>query len=390
MTTSIERPNRPALSLHVPEPDARPGDAVDFSHIEIPPAGSVRRPDVAAPARETHELAYTLVRVLDEEGRAVGPWDPKLDPDTLRRMLRDMMLVRVYDDRMYRAQRQGKTSFYMKSTGEEAVAVAAAHALDRDDMCFPTYRQQGILVARDYPLVEMMCQIYSNRRDKLKGRQLPVMYSDRAHGFFSISGNLATQFPQAVGWAMASAIKGDSRIAAAWIGDGATAEGDFHNAVTFAGVYRAPVILNIVNNQWAISTFCGIAGGELTTFAARAVGYGIAGLRVDGNDALAVYAATRWAADRARSNLGPTLIELFTYRTEGHSTSDDPTAYRPKDAGAAWPLGDPILRLKQHLIQLGEWDEDRHQAQEEELGTLVRAAQKEAERQGTLQSDPYQ
>jgi 2-oxoisovalerate dehydrogenase E1 component alpha subunit len=385
-----ETSNRPALALHVPEPEARPGDEVDFSHIEIPAAGSAPRPDVAAHPSETRDLVYSLVRVLDEEGKAVGPWDPKLDPETLRRMLRDMMMVRVYDDRMYRAQRQGKTSFYMKATGEEAVAVAAAHALDRDDMCFPTYRQQGLLIARDYPLHEMMCQVYSNRGDKLKGRQLPIMYSDRAHGFFSISGNLATQFPQAVGWAMASAIKGDSRIAAGWIGDGATAEGDFHNAVTFAGVYRAPVILNIVNNQWAISTFCGIAGGQLTTFAARAVGYGIAGLRVDGNDALAVYAATRWAADRARSNLGPTLIEHFTYRVEGHSTSDDPTAYRPKDAGAQWPLGDPVERLKAHLVGLGEWDEERNQALLDQLGAEVRAAQKEAEKLGTLGNDAGQ
>ncbi|HEY5722936.1 MAG TPA: 3-methyl-2-oxobutanoate dehydrogenase (2-methylpropanoyl-transferring) subunit alpha [Allosphingosinicella sp.] len=382
--------NRPQLALHVPEPDARPGDEVDFSHIQIPAAGSAPRPDVAATPAETHDLCFSLIRVLDEEGKAVGPWDPKLDPDTLRRMLRDMMMVRVYDDRMYRAQRQGKTSFYMKSTGEEAVAVAAAHALDRDDMCFPTYRQQGLLVARGYPLHEMMCQVYSNRGDKLKGRQLPIMYSDREHGFFSISGNLATQFPQAVGWAMGSAIKGDCRIAAGWIGDGATAEGDFHNAVTFAGVYRAPCVLNIVNNQWAISTFCGIAGGDLTTFAARAVGYGIAGLRVDGNDALAVYAATRWAADRARSNLGPTLIELFTYRVEGHSTSDDPTAYRPANAGAKWPLGDPIERLRAHLTASSEWDDERHQAVLDELGAEVRAAQKEAEKLGTLGNDPYQ
>jgi 2-oxoisovalerate dehydrogenase E1 component alpha subunit len=386
MTDQIERPNRPALSLHVPEPDARPGDEVDFSHIEIPAAGSLRRPDVSAPASDTRELVYGLVRVLDEDGAAVGPWDPRLDPETLRRMLRDMMTVRTYDDRMYRAQRQGKTSFYMKSTGEEAVAVAAAHAVDRDDIFFPTYRQQGLLVARGYPLVKMMCQVYSNKGDPLKGRQLPIMYSDREHGFFSISGNLATQYPQAVGWAMASAIKGDSRIAAAWIGDGATAEGDFHNAVTFAGVYRAPVILNVVNNQWAISTFAGIAGGELTTFAARAVGYGIAGLRVDGNDALAVYAATRWAADRARANLGPTLIELFTYRVEGHSTSDDPTAYRPQNAGAKWPLGDPIVRLRQHLVALGEWDDERDAALQEELSAEVRAAQREAEKLGTLGS----
>ena len=386
MANDLERANRPALSLHVPEPPARPGEDVDFSWVHVPAAGAAPRPDVTVAASETHPLCYSLVRVLDEEGRAVGPWDPRLDPDMLRRMLRDMNVVRQFDERMFRAQRQGKTSFYMKSRGEEAVAVAAAHALDFEDICFPTYRQQGLLVARGYPLVDMMNQIYSNRGDKLQGRQLPIMYSSKEYGFFSISGNLATQFPQAVGWAMGSAIKGDSRIAAGWIGDGATAEGDFHNAVTFAGVYRAPVILNIVNNQWAISTFSGIAGGNLTTFAARAVGYGIPGLRVDGNDPLAVYAATRWAADRARSNLGPTLIEHFTYRVEGHSTSDDPTAYRPQNAGAKWPLGDPLERLRRHLVLIGEWDDDRHAALHEQLSGEVRAAQREAEKLGTLGS----
>jgi 2-oxoisovalerate dehydrogenase E1 component alpha subunit len=389
MTTDKERRNRPALELHVPEPEARPGDEPDFSHIQVPPAGSVPRPDINVAADAIRDLPYTLIRVLDDEGKATGPWDPRLDPEKLRRILRDMMLVRTFDDRMYRAQRQGKTSFYMKATGEEAIAVAGTHALDREDMTFPTYRQQGILVARDYPLVTMMCQIYSNKGDPLKGRQLPIMYSSKEHGFFTISGNLATQFPQAVGWAMASAIRGDSRIAVGYIGDGSTAEGDFHAACTFAGVYRAPVILNIVNNQWAISSFSGIAGGELTTFAARGLGYGIPALRVDGNDALAVYAATRWAADRARSNLGPTLIEFFTYRVEGHSTSDDPTAYRPKSAAEKWPLGDPIARLRQHLIGLGEWDEERDRQLLEQLDAEVRAAQKEAERQGTLQSDPY-
>ena len=386
MNKEMERRNRPALALHVPEPETRPGDEPDFSKLDLPPAGAAPRPDVAAAPADMRDLAFGLVRVLDDEGNATGPWDPRLHPDVLRRMLRDMMTVRVYDDRMYRAQRQGKTSFYMKATGEEAVAVAAAHALDRDDMCFPTYRQQGLLVARDYPLVKMMCQIYSNRGDHLKGRQLPVMYSSPEYGFFSISGNLGTQLPQAVGWAMGSAIKGDSRIAAGWIGEGATAEGDFHNAVTFATVYRAPVVLNIVNNQWAISTFSGIAGGEATTFAARAVGYGIPGLRVDGHDALAVYAATRWAADRARSNLGPTLIELFTYRVEGHSTSDDPTGYRPAGAGQKWPLGDPIERLRAHLVAIGEWDEERHAEQQARLLDEVKQAQKEAEKQGTLAS----
>ena len=382
--TPPSRPNRPALALHVPEPKYRPGDTPDFSSINIPAAGTAPRPDVMAEAEETFPLCTHLVRVLDDEGKAIGPWDPRLDADTLRKMLKDMKTVRVFDDRMYRAQRQGKTSFYMKCTGEEAIAVAAATAMDPEDMHFPTYRQQGLLVARGYPLVTMMCQIYSNAGDPLHGRQLPIMYSDKTHGFFSISGNLGTQYPQAVGWAMASAIKGDSRIAMGWIGDGATAEGDFHSALTFAAVYQAPVILGIVNNQWAISSFSGIAGAEQATFASRAVGYGIAGLRVDGNDALAVYAATRWASERARTNGGPTLIEYFTYRAEGHSTSDDPTGYRPKGEPDAWPLGDPIARLKAHLVALGEWDEERDLALDKEIDATVRAAQKEAEKQGIL------
>ena len=207
-----------------------PATRPTFRRSKIPAAGSGAASRHAAPARETHPLTTALVRVLGDDDKAVGAWDPKLDPDTLRKMLRDMVTVRIFDDRMYRAQRQGKTSFYMKCTGEEAIAVAAAAALDREDMHFPTYRQQGLLIARGYPLTEMMNQIYSNKGDKLRGRQLPIMYSDKAHGFFSISGNLGTQFPQAVGWAMGAAIKGDSRIAMGWIGDGATAEGDFHSA----------------------------------------------------------------------------------------------------------------------------------------------------------------
>ena len=383
------RRNAPTLALHVPEPRARPGETPDFSSLNIPKAGSAPRPDSSAAASETHALTTSLVRVLDEDHRAVGPWDPKLDVDTLKKMLRDMVTVRIFDDRMYRAQRQGKTSFYMKATGEEAVAVAAAAAVSREDMHFPTYRQQGLLISRGYPLTDMMCQIYSNKGDKLLGRQLPIMYSDKKHGFFSISGNLETQFPQAVGWAMASAIRGDSRIAMGWTGEGATAEGDFHAALTFATVYNAPVILAIVNNQWAISSFSGIAGSEHATFAQRALGYGVAGMRVDGNDALAVFASVRWAADRARSNLGPTLIEFFTYRAEGHSTSDDPSGYRPAQEAKAWPLGDPIERLKAHLITLKQWDEERHSALVDEISNDVRTAQREAEKMGTLHSASF-
>ena len=372
------------LRLHVPEPSARPGHETNFSYLHLAPAGAAKRPPIDVQPRQTSELAFSLIRVLDDEGKALGPWDPKLEPELLRKGLRAMLKTRIFDARMLIAQRQKKLSFYMQSLGEEAIGSAHALALSQGDMCFPTYRQQSLLMAREVPLLELICQLMSNSRDPLKGRQLPVMYSVRKAGFFSISGNLATQFIQAVGWAMASAIKGDTRISSAWIGDGATAEADFDTGLTFAHVYRAPVILNVVNNQWAISTFQAIAGGEGTTFAARGVGCGIASLRVDGNDFLAVYAASKWAAERARSNLGPTLIEWVTYRAGPHSTSDDPSKYRPADDWAHFPLGDPIARLKKHLIVKGIWSEKEHEQLQAELEAEIAAAQREAESFGTL------
>nr|WP_269216751.1 thiamine pyrophosphate-dependent enzyme [Pseudomonas sp. PLB05] len=375
------------MRLHVPEPSGRPGRPTDFNYLQLCPAGRAEKPPVHVAPVDTRELATQLIRILDEEGRAVGPWATEEAPDLLLQGLRAMLKTRLFDARMLKAQRQKKLSFYMQCLGEEAIAVGQTLALRPDDMHFPTYRQQGILIAREAPLDEMICQLLSNARDPLKGRQLPVMYSYRNLGFFSISGNLGTQYIQAVGWAMASAIKGDTRIAAGWIGDGATAEGDFHAALTFAHVYRAPVILNIVNNQWAISTFQAIAGGEGITLATRGIGYGIAALRVDGNDFLAVLAASRWAAERARRNLGPTLIEWVTYRAGPHSTSDDPSKYRPADDWAHFPLGDPIDRLKAHLIGRGLWSDAQHQALAAELEAEVAAAQKAAEAHGTFASD---
>ena len=381
-------PGRDPLKLHVPEPEFRPGGKPDFSGVSIPRAGSVRKPPVDTAPEEIRDLAYSIIRVLNRFGEAVGPWAGVLTNETLLTGLRTMMKVRAYDVRMQMAQRQGKTSFYMQCTGEEAIACAFQMALEKGDMNFPTYRQQGLLIASGYPLVDMMCQIYSNSHDPIKGRQLPVMYSSKAHGFFSISGNLGTQYPQAVGWAMASAIKGDTRVAAGWIGDGSTAESDFHAALVFASTYKVPVVLNIVNNQWAISTFQGIARGGSGTFAARGHGFGIPALRVDGNDYPAVYAVARWAIERARLNLGPTLIEYVTYRAAAHSSSDDPSAYRPKEESEAWPLGDPIERLKNHLIVGKVWSEERHTQALAEVEAEVISAQKEAESYGTLHTGP--
>jgi 2-oxoisovalerate dehydrogenase E1 component alpha subunit len=374
------------LSLHVPEPAVRPGAAPDFSSFQVPEAGSVRRPPVDVRADDIRDLAYLIIRVLDDEGRAVGPWSGGLTDEQLLQGLRHMMVLRAFDARMLLAQRQGKTSFYLPHLGEEAIACAVREALSDGDMNFPTYRQAGLLIASGYPLIDMMCQIFSNKGDPLCGRQLPILYSSKAHGFFTLSGNLATQFVEAVGWAMASAIKGDHKIAVGWIGDGATAESDFHSAMVFASTFHAPVMLNIVNNQWAISTFEGIARGDAATFAARGLGFGIPALRVDGNDYLAVHAVASWAAERARRNLGPTLIEYVTYRAGPHSTSDDPSAYRPKNEFEAWPLGDPIKRLKDHLIARGVWSEERHIQAESEILSEIIEAQKKAESLGTLHS----
>ena len=373
--------------LHVPEPPFRPGDTPDYSHISIPSSHTPLRPDPLCEPHETTQHALGLIRVLNFKGETVGDWQADVTPERLRGGLKDMMMTRAMDDRMFNMQRQGKMSFYMKSRGEEAVSVGHAMALRNSDMVFPTYRQQGLLIQRGASMKEMMCQCLSNGGDPLDGKSIPVLYSFKKHGFFSISGNLGTQLIQGVGWAMANAYKDSDEIASVFTGEGATAEGDFHYALNFASTYRAPCILNVVNNQWAISSFQGIAAGEGETFAARGTGYGLATLRVDGNDLLAVYAATQWAAERARGGGGATLIEHFTYRKSGHSTSDDPSKYRPENEPEVWPFGDPVERLKAHLILIGEWDETRHAALEEGCKLYVRETYKSAEAMGSLSGE---
>ena len=375
--------------LYIPRPTARPGDEPDFSYLNLSPAGSVDKPPLDARTRDIEHLSNELVSVLDKDHEAKGPWNPNFDATQLQVGLRWMLMNRVFDQRMWQIQRQGRISFYMEALGEEAVSIGQGMALRPGDMCFPSYRNQGLYMYRGVKLVDMMCQCLSNTRDMCQGRQLPIMYHSKSGNVFSVSGNLGTQYPHAVGWAMASAIKGEDHIAASWIGDGTTAEADFHHALTFAAVYQAPVILNVVNNQWAISTFQGTAAGERRAFAARGLGVGIPGIRVDGNDLLAVYAVTLWAADRARRGGGPTLIELVTYRGGAHSTSDDPSKYRPKDEWHSFPLGDPIERLKNHMIAEGHWSDAKHETLENSLRDEVTAAWKEAQKYGTMTEGPW-
>ena len=375
--------------LQIPKPSARPGEEPDFSYLDLSPAGSVDKPSADARTRDIQHLSGGLIRVLDDDHTAKGQWNPNLDATELQVGLRWMVMNRVFDERMWQIQRQGRISFYMQALGEEAISIAQGMALRPGDMCFPSYRNQGLFMYRGVKLVDMMCQCLSNTQDMCQGRQLPIMYQTKSGNVFSISGNLGTQYPHAVGWAMASAIKGEDHIAASWVGDGTTAEADFYHALTFAAVYQAPVILNIVNNQWAISTFAGTAAGQRRAFAARGLGLGIPGLRVDGNDFLAVYSATLWAAERARRGGGPTLIELVTYRGGAHSTSDDPSKYRPENEWASFPLGDPIERLKQHMIGEGHWSEAKHEKLVEELRAEVTSAWREAQKHGTMTEGPY-
>ncbi|MFD1744936.1 thiamine pyrophosphate-dependent enzyme [Rhizobium helianthi] len=373
--------------LNFAHPPARPGEKPDFSSHEIPEAGVLPLLPHDVEASDCIDHANSLIRVMDDAGHAVGPWADYLgmaDIELLRAGLRDMMMSRILDMRMLNAQRQGKMSFYIQAVGEEAIACGFQRNLRQGDMNFPTYRQQGLLIAGGYPLEKLMGQFYSNSFDPLEGRQLPTLHSARDYGYFTVSGNLGTQYVHAVGWAMANALTGKENIAIGWIGDGSTASNDFHTALLSASSYWPPVVLNVVNNQWAISTYTGVARGHGRTYAARALGYGIPAIRVDGNDYLAVLSASKWATERVRAGHGPILVEWYTYRVGAHSSSDDPSAYRAKDEALAWPLGDPIERLKQHLIVRGEWTEERHVQAEAQILAEVMEAQKRVEAAGTM------
>jgi 2-oxoisovalerate dehydrogenase E1 component alpha subunit len=238
--------------LHIPRPTARPGDEPDFSYLELSPAGEIDKPAIGSRTRDIEYLSNGLVRVLDDDFDAKGPWNPNLEPEKLQVALRWMLLNRAFDNRMWQIQRQGRISFYMQALGEEAISIAQGMALRSGDMCFPSYRNQGLYMYRGVKLVDMMCQCLSNTRDMCKGRQLPIMYHSKDGNVFSISGNLATQVPHAVGWAMASALKGEDHIAATWLGDGSTAEADFHHALTFRRS-RARLAASVVRSRPADS-----------------------------------------------------------------------------------------------------------------------------------------
>ena len=308
-----------------------------------------------------------LLSVLRADGSADPDLDPRLDTATLKRLHEALVQTRVMDDRLMTLQRQGRIYFYLASTGQEACAVGSAAALTAEDWIVPGYRQPGAFLWRGVTVKELAAQCFGNAWDPTKGRQMPVHYSFRDRNMVSISSPIGTQIIQAAGVAMAMKRRGDKRVAVTYFGDGATSSNDFHAGLNFAAVDKAPVIFICENNGWAISVpTCKQTACE--TMAQKAVAYGMPGVRVDGNDVLAVYRATREARERALAGEGPTLLELVTYRMGGHSSSDDPTRYRPASEVEEYRKQDPVVRFRAHLERRGLWD----QAQEEALWTRCR------------------
>jgi len=317
--------------------------------------------------------------VLDDTGQLLaGAKEPAIPAEDLKRLYRGLLLVRIMDDRMLRLQRQGRLGFYMTSTGEEATHFGGAYPLTADDWVFPSYREPGAAFWRGYTLKEFICQLFGNSEDLVKGRQMPVHHACRRINYVSISSPVGTQIPQAVGAGWAAKISKKSDVALVYFGEGATSTGQFHVGMNFAGVYKAPTIFFCRNNGWAISTSRDRQTAA-KTFAAKAIGYGMPGIRVDGNDLLAIINVMTTAVQRARDGEGPTMIEAVTYRRGGHSSSDDPSVYRDPNEPKKWEPRDPITRFKGYLEAKGLWTEAWDQQQREEINSDITEALRAAE-----------
>ncbi len=309
-----------------------------------------------------------------------GSFDPAnvaalgIPRELLLKLYRGMLLIRIIDERMLTLQRQGRISFYGEARGQEAAVVGTAAAFSPSDYVLPALREAGVALYRGLPLQAYIAQIYGNSNDLTKGRQMPCHPGSRASRYVTMSSCIATQLPHAVGMAMAAKLKHDPIVVAGYMGDGATSEGDFHVALNFAAVFRAPVVFVCQNNQWAIST--PVAGQTASpTMAHKAMGYGIPALRVDGNDVLACYAATRDAVAYARAGGGPIFVEALTYRVSAHSTSDDPSRYRDESVTAVWKNErDPLVRFRHFLRVIGALSEGVDAALHEAIEAEIKSA----------------
>lgn len=334
------------------------------------------------PSNRTSDLSILSVeRVLGPDGRADPAQDPGLPTEQVLRIYEGMLRTRIIDERMMTLQRQGRIGFHVGCRGEEACIVGAAAAMREQDWIFPCYREMGALFYRGFPLQTYLDNVYGNEDDVVHGRQMPDHFTARKYRYGSVSSPIGTQITQAVGFAWAGKLRKDDLVAATFFGDGGTSSIDFHSALNFAGVFKTPNVFLCRNNRWAIS----VPSEKQTasaSFAGKAVAYGIKGVRCDGNDALAVYRTVREAVVRAARGEGSTIVEMLTYRLGGHSSSDDPKAYRQNEEVEQWGKEDPLLRLRTHLEVLGAWDEKAEALArmrvDAELKQAIEAAEKKA------------
>ncbi|WP_114418261.1 thiamine pyrophosphate-dependent dehydrogenase E1 component subunit alpha [Marinospirillum perlucidum] len=318
--------------------------------------------------------------LLQQDGNLYpGAKAPDISRELALKIHDTFLFIRALDERLLASQRQGRVSFYMTETGEEAADICSTAALAADDLIMAQYREQGALAFRGFPLEQFMHQIFSNEKDLGKGRQMPIHYGSRDLHYMTISSPLGTQLPQATGYALGYKRSGQKNCVICYFGEGAASEGDFHAALNMAGVFRVPVIFFCRNNGYAISTPVHeqLAGDGV---AGRGPGYGLKTLRVDGNDALAVYEATRLARKMAVEEHQPVLIEAMTYRLGAHSSSDDPSGYRSRKEEERWRQKDPVARFRQWLIHQGWWSEEEDETRREEHRQAVITAMKKAEK----------
>lgn len=345
-------------------------------------------------AKAPSVLRADCFRVLDEANRPNPKVEPKLSKEVLLRMYRQMQMTRFYDERGMLLQRQGRIGFYVPSFGQEAIQIGTSAALKQTDWIFPSYREPGVFISRGASLFDMLCNLWGNASDVCKGRQMPNHYSFSDLRLFSVSSPISTQVIQAVGASLASKLRKEKDVAITYFGDGGTSENDFHTGLTFAGVMKTPTVFICTNNQFAIS----VPTSKQTAaerIADKAIGYGMPGIAVDGNDVLAVYLATQEAVDRARRGEGPTLIECVTFRMGPHSSSDDPTRYRDSKMFDAWAKRDPIQRFRQYLEGKKLWDQKKQEELEKELKAILAEAVEKAEKEPspeieTLFEDVYE
>jgi pyruvate dehydrogenase E1 component alpha subunit len=304
---------------------------------------------------------------------------PEISDADLRKLFETMLMNREIDERMLTVQRQGRIGFYMQSRGEEASILGAAYATTKQDWLFLCYRELASLLWRGMTLSTFTNQLFGNRQDLVKGRQMPCHYTDRNIGLVSISSPVSTQIPQAagVGWAMK--LKGEKNVSMCFMGEGGTAEGDFHCGMNFAAVYKTNTVFICRNNGWAISTPAEVQSAS-QTFAIKARAYGMPGILVDGSDIFAMIKATQEAVARARAGDGPTLIEALTYRFSAHSSSDDPSVYRDEKADQEKHAHmDPLPRLRNFLkkkdLWSAEWEQQTIQKTQDALMQAIKIAE---------------